>query len=113
MSSGVTGIRFKGCIDSDVCDAALFEMSDPAQTVEVRITVESESILARELGKEELTARDREAILSLAGMSLIEECQEQHGHIDPELLLGSDYLFRRPGMERGLLREAGLLAEGD
>jgi hypothetical protein len=102
-------IRFDRCIDQDICDAALFNVAGLDAPVEIRTTDAIESILARELGKQELSARDREAILSQAGEGLILECLQQHGHIDSPLLLTSDYIFRRPGMERRLLQRAGLL----
>ncbi|MEX2238360.1 MAG: hypothetical protein WEB00_12605 [Dehalococcoidia bacterium] len=111
MASPSLEIHFSGCVDMDVCNAALFDLTGAApDKVEVRTTDEIESILARELGKHELSARDREAILTIAGEGLIRECLDQHGHIDSPLLLTSDYVFRRPGMERGLLKHAGLLA---
>jgi hypothetical protein len=104
-------IQFQRCVDSQVCDSAYFEITGEEQiVVEVRTTEAIESILARELGKSQLTARDREAVLSVAGVELIHECLVSHGHVDSPLLLTSDFVFRRPGMERHLLHEAGLLA---
>jgi hypothetical protein len=76
--------------------------------VEVRITAQIESILAREMGKKELTEHEREAILTLAGRRIIEECLRERGRVDPLLLLTSQ-IFREPGAERRLLRECGLL----
>jgi hypothetical protein len=102
-------IRFDRCVDQDICDSALFNVAGREAPVEIRTTDQIESILARELGKTELSARDREAILSQAGEGLILECLRLHGHIDSPLLLTSDYQFRRPGMERQVLRRAGLL----
>ncbi|HEX5939681.1 MAG TPA: hypothetical protein VFZ12_04930 [Dehalococcoidia bacterium] len=102
-------IRFERCVDKDICDSALFAVAGRPAPVEVWTTDAIESILARQLGKSELTARDREAILTYAGEGLILECLREHGHIDSPLYLTSDYLFRRPGMDRRLLRRAGLL----
>ena len=102
-------ISFERCVDQDICDSALFAIAGRTTPVEVWTTDAIESILARELGKTELSAREREAILSYAGEGLILECLDDHGHIDSPLYLTSDYLFRRPGMERRILRRAGLL----
>jgi hypothetical protein len=114
MPEDVSGysIRFEGCArESAECDAARFavvEKGRPSLRVEVRITAQIESILAREMGKRELTQREREAILSVAGRWLIEECLRERGRVDPLLFLTSQ-LFREPGAERRLLRECGLL----
>ncbi|HET9199701.1 MAG TPA: hypothetical protein VFO84_01835 [Dehalococcoidia bacterium] len=102
-------IRFDQCVDQDICDSALFTVSGRPMPVEVWTTDAIESILARVLGKTELGAPEREAILRYAGEGLILECLKEHGHIDSPLYLTSDYLFRRPGMERQVLRRAGLL----
>lgn len=102
-------IRFDRCVDQDICDSALFAVAGRPTPVEVWTTDAIESILARELGKTELSAREREAILSYAGEGLILECLAEHGHVDSPLYLTSDYLFRRHGMERRILRRAGLL----
>ncbi|MPZ24294.1 MAG: hypothetical protein GEU28_12320 [Dehalococcoidia bacterium] len=100
------------CVDDGVCDRAFLKVSEPYETeVEVRTTDEIESVLARELGKSELAASDRKAILAIGGDYLIRECLEVHGHIDSPLLMTSDFLFRRPGMERQLLHGAGLLPD--
>jgi hypothetical protein len=105
-------ILFEGCArESTECDAARFaviEEGRPPLRVEVRITAQIESILAREMGKRELTEQEREAILSLAGRRLIEECLRERGRVDPLLFLTSQ-LFREPGAERRLLRECGLI----
>jgi hypothetical protein len=112
LSSITLEVQFAGCGDVDTCDHAFFEVhGGHDQRVEVRTTEEIERILARELDKTQLEASDREAILSLAGEELIRECFDQHGHIDSPLLLTSDFIFRRPGVERGLLKQAGLLTE--
>ena len=114
MPEDVSGysIRFEGCArESAECDAARFavvEEGRPPLQVEVRITAQIESILAREMGKRELTQREREAILSVAGRWLIEECLRERSRVDPLLFLSSQ-LFREPGAERRLLRECGLI----
>ena len=104
-------IRFEGCTrESAECDTALFDVVEEAKPplrVEVRITAQIESILAREMGRRELTEQEREAILSTAGRRLIEECLRERGHVDPVLLLTSE-IFRQHGAERRLLRECGL-----
>jgi hypothetical protein len=105
-------IRFEGCApESAECDAARFAVAEegrPPQQVEVRITAQIESILARETSKRELTQQEREAILSTAGRRLIEECLRERGRLEPVLLLTSQ-IFRQPGAERRLLRDCGLL----
>jgi hypothetical protein len=114
MPEDVSGrsIRFAGCArESAECDAARFtviEEGKPPLRIEVRITAQIESILAREMGKRELTEQEREAILSVAGRRLIEECLRERGRVDPVLFLTSQ-LFREPGAERRLLRECGLI----
>ena len=114
MAEDVSGlsIRFEGCSRQDAeCDAARFavvEAGQPPLQVEVRITAEIEGILAREMGKRELTEQQREAILSVAGRRLIEECLQQRGRLEPVLLLTSQ-LFREPGAGKRLLRECGLV----
>lgn len=109
-------ITFRGCAASGRdCDAALFEATSgegDVATIEVRTTAQVEHILARELGKGELMAEDREAILSVAGRRLIEEQLANVGAVEPLLFLDSR-LFRVPGEERRLLRECGLLAGAD
>jgi len=114
MPEDVSGhsIRFEGCArESAECDAARFavvEEGRPPLRVEVRITAQIESILAREMSKRELTQQEREAILSVAGRRLIEECLQERSRVEPVLFLTSQ-LFREPGAERRLLRECGLL----
>jgi hypothetical protein len=114
MAEDVPGrtIRFEGCAqEAAECNAARFALvqeGSPALQVEVRITAQIESILAREMGKRELTQQEREAILSLAGHRLIEECLRERGRVDPVLLLTSQ-IFREHGSERRLLRECGLI----
>jgi len=114
MPDDVSGrtVRFEGCTrESAECDTArvdVVEEGSPAQRVEVRITDQIESILAREMGKRELTEREREAILSLAGRRLIEECLRERGRVDPLLFLTSQ-IFREAGAERRLLRECRLI----
>jgi hypothetical protein len=114
MPEDVSGrsIRFEGCTQECAeCDTARFavvEEGRPPLRVEVRITAQIEGILAREMGKRELTEQEREAILSLAGRRLIEECLREHGHVDPVVLLTSQ-IFRERGAERRLLRECGLI----
>ena len=105
-------IRFEGCgRESAECDTARFDVAEegrPALRVEVRITAQIESILAREMGRQELTEQERDAILTVAGRRLIEECLRERGRVDPLLFLTSQ-LFREPGAERRLLRECGLI----
>ncbi len=105
-------IRFEGCgRESAECDTARFDVVEQGTAplrVEVRITAQIESILAREMGKQELTEQEREAILTVAGRRLIEECLQERGRVDPLLLLTSQ-IFREPGAERRLLRECGLV----
>ncbi len=105
-------IEFEGCApDSLDCSTASFGLSAAGQsplTVEVRVTSQIESILARELGKETLSEGDREKILSVAGRRLIEECLAKEGRVDAVLLLTS-HIFRLPGAGKRLLRECGLL----
>ena len=73
----------------------------------MRTTAQIEHILAGEVGKEALAGRDREAILSVAGRQLIEECLADEGAVEPLLFLDSR-LFRVPGAERGLLEKCRL-----
>lgn len=105
-------IEFEGCAaESPECRAASFGLSAAGKThlsVEVRVTSQIESILARELGKQALTEGDRERILSVAGRRLIEEFLAKEGRVEPVLLLTSQ-IFRVPGTEKRLLRECGLL----
>ena len=105
-------IQFEGCTrESAECDTALFDVVEEGESplrVEVRITAQIESILAREMGRRELTQQERETILSTAGRRLIEECLRERGHVDPVLLLTSQ-IFREHGAERRLLRECGLI----
>jgi hypothetical protein len=114
MAENVSGrtIRFEGCAqESAECSAARFAVvqeGNPPLRVEVRITALIESILAREMGKQELTQQEREAILSLAGHRLIEDCLRERGHVEPVLLLTSQ-VFREPGAEKRLLRECGFI----
>ena len=114
MAEDVSGrtIRFEGCApESDECGTARFsvvEAARPPLQVEVRITAQIEGILAREMGRRELTQQEREAILSVAGRRLIEECLRERGRVDPVLLLTSQ-LFREPGAGKRLLRECGLI----
>jgi len=114
MPEDVSGrsIRFEGCArQSAECDGAQFNVAQKGRSplrVEVRTTAHIESILAREMGKREVTAQDREAILSAAGRRLIEECLRERGRVDPVLLFTSQ-IFREPGAERRLLRECGLI----
>lgn len=92
------------------CDSARFEVRPPEgtpATVEVRTTAQIEHILAGEVGKEALAGRDREAILSVAGRQLMEECLAEEGAAEPLFFLDSR-LFRLPGAERRLLMECGL-----
>lgn len=114
MPEDVSGrsIRFEGCARKGTkCDAALFAVVEEGRLplrVEVRITAQIESILARETGKRELTQQEREAILSLAGRRLIDECLRERGRVDPVLFLTSQ-IFREPGAERRLLRDCRLI----
>jgi len=114
MAENASGrsIHFEGCARESVeCDTARFAVVEEGRAplgVQVRITEQIESILAREMGKRELTEQEREAILSLAGRRLIEECLRERGRLDPVLLLTSQ-IFREPGAERRLLRECGLI----
>lgn len=106
-------IEFVGCEPHDAsCNSGWFQVRGPGgepRRVEVRVTAQSEHILARELGRGELTPREREAFLSVAGRRLIRESLERGETIDPVVLLNSQVLFRRPGAQRALLRECGLL----
>lgn len=114
MAAAPTGwtIVFLGCGRAQQdCDSAKFEVQRADGipfTVEVRTTAQIEHILAREVGKEALAGRDREAILSVAGRQLIEECLADEGAVEPLLFLDSR-LFRLPGAERRLLQECGLV----
>ena len=114
MAEDVSGlsIRFEGCSRHDAeCDTARFSIAEqgkPPLQVEVRITAQIEGILAREMGKRELTQPEREAVLSVAGRRLIEECLRERGGVDPVLLLTSQ-VFREPGAGKRLLRECGLI----
>jgi hypothetical protein len=105
-------IEFAGCAqESPECDAGLFSVSGAGKgplEVEVRVTSQIESILARELGKKALTEGEREKIVSVAGRRLIEECLAKEGRVDPVVLLTSQ-IFRLPGAEKRLLQECGLL----
>lgn len=85
-SAGWT-VRFRGCKHArDGCTAARFDVA-PSQgaavAVEVRTTAQIERIPSRELGNEALDARDREAILSVAGRQLIEERLAEEGAVEP------------------------------
>lgn len=106
-------IEFRGCTGPrDECQAARFQVASPGgspSSVEVRVTVQIESILARHLGKHELSPTEREKILSVAGRQLIEESLARRGRVDAVLLLDSR-LFLSHGAQRRLLRECGLLA---
>jgi hypothetical protein len=114
MPEDVSGrsIRFERCTrECAECDTARFAVVEEGgrpQRVEVRITAQIEDILAREMGKRELTQQEREAILSVAGQRLIEECLRERGGVDPVLLLTSQ-IFREPGAEHRLLQECGLI----
>lgn len=94
------------------CSAARFDVTPPGgarTTVEVRTTAQIEHILALELGKEQIDAPAREAILSVAGRQLIEAQLADGKAIAPLLCLDSR-LFRLPGAACRLLQECGLLA---
>ena len=114
MGANVVGwtMVFRGCeAVRDDCAAARFDVTSPqgaVTSVEVRTTAQIEHILARELGKSALDAREREAILSVAGRQLIEACLADEGAAEPLLFLDSR-LLRAPGAERRLLQECGLL----
>jgi hypothetical protein len=114
MAENVSGqtIRFEGCTqESTECSAArsaVVQEGNPPLRVEVRITAQVEGILSREMGKQELTQQKREAILSLAGRRLIEDCLRERGRVEPVLLLTSQ-VFREPGAEKRLLRECRLI----
>jgi hypothetical protein len=114
MPEDVSGrsIRFEGCArESAECDTARFavvEEGRPPLRVEVRITAQIESILAREMGRREMTKQEREAVLSVAGRRLIEDSLRERGQVEPLLLLTS-HIFREPGAGRRLLRECGLI----
>jgi hypothetical protein len=114
MPEDVSGwsIRFEGCArETAECDTARFAVVEQGREplrVQVRITAQIESILAREMGKRELTEQEREAILSLAGRRLIDECLRERGRVDPVLFLTSQ-IFREHGAERRLLRDCGLV----
>ena len=116
MAAAPTGwtIVFLGCGRAQQdCDSAKFEVQRADGIpfkVEVRTTAQIEHILAREVGKEALAGRDREAILSVAGRQLMEECLAEEGAVEPLLFLDSR-LFRVPGAERRLL-EVCRLAPG-
>ena len=105
-------IQFEGCArESAECDTAHFDVVEEGKSplrVEVRITAQIESILAREMGRRQLTEEEREAILSTAGRHLVEECLRERGRVDPVLLLTSQ-IFRQRGAERRLLRECRLI----
>lgn len=115
MAAEVSGwaIVFRGCDElRGDCSAARFDVTPPGgvlTTVEVRTTVQIEHILALELGKEQIDAPAREAILSVAGRQLIEAQLADGKAIEPLICLDSR-LFRLPGAERRLLQECGLLA---
>ncbi|OGO51182.1 MAG: hypothetical protein A2148_08915 [Chloroflexi bacterium RBG_16_68_14] len=114
MAAASTGwtVVFRGCEQAQQdCDSARFQVTPPqgkSITIEVRTTAQIEQILARELGKQALDAREREAILSPAGRRLIEERLEEKGQVEPLLFLDSR-LFRASGAERRLLEQCGLL----
>ena len=105
-------IEFEGCgEESPECHAGFFGVargSEPSLSVEVRVTAQIERLLARQLGKDTLTVQEREAVLSVAGRHLIEECLAREGKVDAVLLLTSQ-VFRSRGAERRLLQECGLL----
>lgn len=107
-------VEFCGCTGPrDECQAARFQVAPPAgspSSVEVRVTAQIESILARHLGKRELSPSDRQKILSPAGRRLIEESLARRGRVDAVLLLDSRLFFSH-GAQRRLLRECGLLTE--
>lgn len=110
---GVEAIDFLGCAPHDLsCDAAWFRLRGPGaevRRVEVRVTAQSERLLARQLGRDELSPGEREAILAIAGRRLIQGCLERGEAPGPVVLLDSQALFRQPGGGRALLRECGLL----
>lgn len=104
-------ITFESCREEEDCATAFFlmEAAGPPQRVEVRTTAQIEHLLAHQLGKEALDLREREAILRVAGLRLIERELQKRGGIRGPLLLDSE-IFRHHGEERRLLREAGLLS---
>ena len=105
-------IEFEGCSEeSPECHAGFFGVargSERRLSVEVRVTAQIEHLLAHLLGKDSLTVKEREAVLSVAGRHLIEKCLSQEEKVEPVLLLTSQ-IFRSRGAERRLLRECGLL----
>ena len=110
--SGPWQIEFLGCAEPvEECRSGLFRITMPgmeAQQVEVRTTAQLESILARALGKEVLSQQDQKALFTTVGLPLIEGHLSERGSVEPLLLLSSE-LLRRPGGERRLLQQCGLL----
>jgi hypothetical protein len=104
-------VTYRGCEVGSDCDSVRFEVQLQDGTTlsfEVRTTAQVEYILARELGHEAITPRDREKILSMAGRRLVEDAMAAQGAVARLILLDSR-LFREPGAERTLLRASGLL----
>jgi hypothetical protein len=106
-------VGFSGCTEKDRdCHAGKFEVSragEPAHSVEVLTTMQTEHILAGEMDKPALSDDEREVILAVAGRHLIEECIER-GHV-PAVLYLSGQLLMTDGAARRLLRECGLISE--
>ena len=111
MQSGET-ITFLGCDDaaSPDRDCGYFSVAygGREQRVEVRTTAQIEHMLARELGQDQLTDDQREAVLSEGGRRLIESYLERGQPLEPVVLLDSRILMT-PGAERRLLQASGLL----
>lgn len=104
-------ITFVGCThEANDCDAGHFECREFGRShhVVVRVTAQIERILARELGRPELTRTERERILETGGRRLLEGRLRAGQPLEPVMYLDSR-IFLSPGAEKALLRESGLL----
>lgn len=109
-------IEFEGCTEADgECRSGHFRVGQPSgqeQRIEVRLTLQEETILAEHLGKQSLSPDERAAVLSVGGRDLIERHLREDQRPHAVLYLTSHYVFfEHPGVQRDLLRRAGLLQD--
>lgn len=112
MNGSKRDVRFLGCCeDAQDCDAGRFECRQDGRAViiKVRVTAQIERILARELGREDLTKEERASILEVGGRHMLEERLRHRQPLEHVLYLDSR-IFLTPGAEKALLHESGLLA---
>ncbi len=112
MNGGGGDVRFLGCAeDAQDCDAGRFECWEGgrAVSIKVRVTAQIERILARELGREDLTREERASILEVGGRHMLEERLRSRRPLEHVMYLDSR-IFLTAGAEKALLHESGLLA---